>query len=421
MRYGTVFGQYYLVILSYDKHFNDCKTKKLPCLMSKRVLNISILFFAALLFCPVLLGQSSFGDDSERGIRTVVIDAGHGGKDPGAIGKIMKEKDLVLSVSLKLGEMIKKNFPDVKVIYTRDKDVFVELYQRAKIANTNNADLFISIHANAVESTAPYGTETFVLGLHKTEAQRKVAERENATIYLESDGGDKYKDFDMSPDAIIARQLMLGVYLNQSINFASMIQGEFKSLGRNDRGVKQAGLLVLYNTTMPAVLVELGFLSNVNEEKYMNTKAGQEKLTKSVFNAFVKYKSHIDGVEYMISHTGDEEDSEAVTIPKQEDKQEPVIVKEDSYSNEDVVFRVQIETSRSKLAKDSPRFKGYHVFEYFQDGLYKYTVGAFANDFDSANNLKKEMRKKGYEFAFVVAFQGNERINLEKAIKLATK
>lgn len=383
--------------------------------MIKRRLNISILFFLTVFYSSFSSAQLAPQSLSNAGVKTVVIDAGHGGKDPGAIGKILKEKDLVLSVSLMLGELIKRNFPDVKVIYTRDKDVFVELYQRAKIANSNNADLFISIHANAVESTSPYGTETFVLGLHKSEAQRQVAERENATIYLESDGGDKYKDFDMSPDAIIARQLMLGVYLNQSINFASMIQKEFKSLGRNDRGVKQAGLLVLYNTTMPAVLVELGFLSNVNEEKYMSTTAGQEKLTRSIFDAFVSYKSYIDGVEYMIKHDEVIKSDE----PKVVQRIEPTA---NEITNPDnIVFRVQIETSRVKLAKDNPRFKGQHVFEYLQDGLYKYTVGAYVNDFESANKLKNELRQKGFEFAFVVAFQGSERINLEKAIKLATK
>ena len=383
--------------------------------MIKRRLNISILFFLTVFYSSFSGAQLAPQYLSNAGVKTVVIDAGHGGKDPGAIGKILKEKDLVLSVSLMLGELIKRNFPDVKVIYTRDKDVFVELYQRAKIANSNNADLFISIHANAVESTSPYGTETFVLGLHKSEAQRQVAERENATIYLESDGGDKYKDFDMSPDAIIARQLMLGVYLNQSINFASMIQHEFKSLGRNDRGVKQAGLLVLYNTTMPAVLVELGFLSNVNEEKYMSTAAGKEKLTKSIFDAFVNYKSYIDGVEYMIKHDEVIGSDESKGVHNQD------VSSNDIANPENVVFRVQIETSRVKLAKDNPRFKGQHVFEYLQDGLYKYTVGTYVNDFESANKLKNELRQKGFEFAFVVAFQGSERINLEKAIKLATK
>jgi N-acetylmuramoyl-L-alanine amidase len=384
--------------------------------MTKTGINILILF------CILISSAGSVSMHSDRkvapsGLKTVVIDPGHGGKDPGAIGKVLKEKDLVLSVSLKLGSLIKKNFPDVKVVYTRDKDEFVELYQRAKIANTNNADLFISIHANAVESTAPYGVETFVLGLHKTEAQKDVAERENATIYLEDDKGDKYKDFDMSPDAIIARSIMLKVFLDQSIHFASLVQNEFKALGRSDRGVKQAGFLVLFKTTVPAVLVELGFLSNPTEEKYLNSAEGQQNLANALFDAFVKYKSQVDGVEYLVRASSTNQkpkDPEPNTTVKPSNSTTPT-------QDGDVVFRVQIDTSKDALPKDHPRFKGKSVFEYKQDGMFKYTVGAFVNDFESANKLKNELRKEGFEYAFVVAFQGSERINLEKAIKLASK
>jgi N-acetylmuramoyl-L-alanine amidase len=408
--YGTIIGQAYVLFLSVDKSINVCKTKKLPCFMIKTGINIFILF------CILISSAGSVSMHREHqpapsGLRTVVIDPGHGGKDPGAIGKLLKEKDLVLSVSLKLGALIKKNFPDVKVIYTRDKDEFVELFQRAKIANSNNADLFISIHANAVESTAPYGVETFVLGLHKTEAQKEVAERENATIYLEDDKGDKYKDFDMSPDAIIARSIMLKVFLDQSIHFASLIQNEFRTLGRSDRGVKQAGFLVLFKTTVPAVLVELGFLSNPNEERYLHTTEGQQNLANALFDAFVKYKSQVDGVEYLVKSTNS----------NSKPKENPISDTPQPVSQEGIVFRVQIDTSKESLPKDHPRFKGKSVYEYKQDGLFKYTVGAFTNDFDSANKLKNELRKEGFEYAFVVAFEGSERINLEKAIKLATK
>jgi N-acetylmuramoyl-L-alanine amidase len=388
--------------------------------MYKSWLNISILFFITMFFAFISRGQNGVNSTENKGLQTVVIDPGHGGKDPGAIGKILKEKDLVLSVSLKLGEMIKEQFPSVKVIYTRDTDQFIELYQRAKIANSNNADLFISIHANAVDSHSPFGTETFVLGLHKSEAQREVAERENATIYLEDDNGEKYKDFDLSPDAIIARSLMLGVFLNQSINFASMIQKEFTSLGRNDRGVKQAGLLVLYKTTMPAVLIELGFLSNVNEEKYMSTKEGQQQLTESIFEAFVNYKSHIDGVQYLSNTKNNTKANNGSTHTATQTITQ-TSTPSSNPSSTDIVFRVQLETSRTKLKKDDSRFKGYSIYEYIQDGLYKYTTGAFVGDFEAANKLKNKLREEGFEFAFVVAFQDSERVNLEKAIKLASK
>ena len=229
----------------------------------------------------VLLQVQAQEDESSFGaIKTVVIDAGHGGKDPGCHGAAANEKTVCLSMALKLGEMIKKDYPHINVVYTRDKDVFIELDERAKIANRNKADLFICIHANAAGPTA-YGTETYVLGLHRTEAQQNVAERENATIHLEDDGGAKYKDFDMSPDAIIARQIQLSVFLDQSINFASKLQTEFKTLGRHDRGVKQAGFLVLYKTTMPSVLIETGFLTNPTEEKFLSSDASQDLMAKA--------------------------------------------------------------------------------------------------------------------------------------------
>ncbi len=341
-------------------------------------------------------------------IQTVVIDAGHGGKDPGCHGDFAHEKDVCLAMALKLGAMIKKKYPAIKVIYTRDKDVFVELDERARIANRNHADLFICIHANAAGATA-YGTETYVLGLHRTESQQRIAERENSTIYLEEDGGEKYKDFDLSPDAIIARQLQLSVFLDQSINFASKLQHEFSAAGRYDRGVKQAGFIVLYKTTMPSVLIETGFLTNPKEEKFLAGDATQAKMAGCMFTAFEKYKSEIEGVGY---------DPGTLNIVNSEEVPEttPVTVRAT-----DVVFRVQIETSEKQIPLTSSKFKGLQVFEYFQDKLYKYTVGEFPNDLDAANVYKNEMRSSGFEHAFVVAFQNGERISLEKAIKLAEK
>ena len=173
--------------------------------------NLLYLLFFALFSSAFGFGQNSTSE--QRTIKTIVIDAGHGGKDPGCHGASSNEKTVCLNIALKLGESIKKKYPGIKVIYTRDKDVFVELDERANIANKSKADLFICIHANAASATA-YGAETYVLGLHRTESQQKVAERENSTIYLEEDKGEKYKDFDMSPDAIIARQIQLKVFVN---------------------------------------------------------------------------------------------------------------------------------------------------------------------------------------------------------------
>jgi N-acetylmuramoyl-L-alanine amidase len=306
---------------------------------------------------------------------------------------------------------IKKKYPDIKVIYTRDKDVFVELDDRAKIANKANADLFICIHANAASPSA-YGTETYVLGLHRTESQQKVAERENATIYLEDDKGAKYKDFDMSPDAIIARQIQLSVFLDMSINFADKLQKEFKRLGRYDRGVKQAGFLVLYKTTMPSVLIETGFLTNPNEEKFLGDVEGQQKMASAMFTAFEQYKNELEGVSSKTTNSNPVEVNDPFT-------QDDSTVSNDELNK--VIFKVQIETSETQLPPTASKFKGLTVLEYKQDNLYKYTVGSFVEDFKSANAYKNELRSLGFTHAFVVAFQNGERINLEKAIKLAQK
>lgn len=350
-------------------------------------------------------------------IKTVVIDPGHGGKDPGCNGHHSNEKTVCLNMALLLGDMIKKNYPNVKVIYTRDKDVFVELDERAKIANRNNADLFICIHANSA-GPAAYGAETYVLGLHKTESQQKIAERENATIYLEADKGEKYKGFDLSPDAIIARQLQLSIFLDQSINYASKVQAEFKALGRHDRGVKQAGFLVLYKTTMPSVLIETGFLTNPQEENFLANKENQKKMAESMFQAFKKYKNELEGVQ--VTNTNIE--SSTISDSKKDVAQTS---SNPSNSTEDpkdkVVFRVQIQTSQKRIPTSSKEFQALPIYEYQQDGLYKYTTGYHINNLKSANNHKNELREKGFSHAFVVAFLNGERINLEKAIKLAEK
>lgn len=367
-----------------------------------RVKNI-LLFFS----CFFLFELNAQTTTELPTIKTVVIDAGHGGKDPGCHGASAHEKHVCLAMALKLGDMIKKKYPEVKVVYTRDKDVFVELDERANIANKAKADLFICIHANSASPSA-YGTETFVLGLHKTESQQKVAERENATIYLEDDKGAKYKDFDMSPDAIIARQIQLAVYLDQSINFADKLQKEFKRIGRYDRGVKQAGFLVLYKTTMPSVLIETGFLTNPSEEKFLADTAGQRKMAQAMFTAFENYKNELEGVDSKTKNTN----NSTVEVVNNSTSDDP---------KDQVVFRVQIETSDKKVPLTAPKFKGMKVFEYMQDNLYKYTVGEFKMDYKGANDYKNQMREQGFQHAFVVAFMNGERISLEKAIKLAEK
>lgn len=372
--------------------------------MSFKAYNISI----ALILCTaVIFSAPAFGqtDDAMRGIKTVVIDPGHGGQDPGCHGKHSHEKEVTLAIGLKVGAFIAQNFPEIDVIYTRKTDIFIELDERAAIANRNNADLFICIHANAGPSTA-IGAETYVLGLHRTDAQRKIAERENSAIEFEADSETRYEK--LSADAIIARQLQLSVFLNHSIEFAARIQNKFVSLGRANRGVRQAGFLVLYKTTMPSVLIETGFLTNVEEESFLTDTANQTRMASSIFEAFEEYKLYYESADQST----------------QLDQSEPIdygiadeIEEVETNDTSKVLFRVQIITTANSVPASDPRFLGMKVWSYKSNDYYKYTVGLF-EDIESAKELKVEMREKGFENAFVVAFTGNERISIEKAIKM---
>jgi N-acetylmuramoyl-L-alanine amidase len=378
---------------------------KLPILreFKKNDFLLKLLVFLFVLFtCSMLFPLYS------QQIKTVVIDAGHGGKDPGCHGNFASEKEVCLSIALKLGTLIKEKFPEIKIIYTREKDVFVELIERANIANRAKADLFICIHANAA-SEAAYGTETYVLGLHRTEAQQKVAERENSIIALEDDKGAKYNEIDLSTDAIIVRRLQLKVFLDHSILFAEKLQKAFKKFGRYDRGVKQAGFLVLYKTTMPSVLIETGFLTNSKEEKFLGNTTGQSNMAALMFNAFENYRNQIENKIPVTTEKNDEIIGESV--------ESPVSISKDSSG---LVFRVQVETWDQRRDNSYNLFKGYEVFEYEQDKMYKYCIGNFSV-YQMAKNYKIELIKKGFQNAFLVAFLNGERISIEKAIKLAEK
>lgn len=369
---------------------------------------ILLAFFATFSF------GSAFAQTNK--IKTVVIDAGHGGHDPGCHGASNNEKEVCLAMALKLGALIKERYPDIKVIYTRTTDVFVELAERASIANRNNADLFICIHANAGSTTA-YGSETYVLGLHRTDAQQKVAERENASISLEDDKGAKYRSYDLTPDGIIALQFQLAVFHRQSILFAEMLQKEFKRIGRYDRGVKQAGFLVLYKTTMPSVLIETAFLPNPTEEKLIGTAEGQQKMAQAMFQAFVNFKNTTEGKTVVGGTTQPTANNDPK--PEQISPDKPVDLPKEVQKEKGLVFRVQIETSNKPLALKSSHFQGLEIFEYQDNTLYKYCSGTFPNDLQGAKNYKNELIQKGFSHAFVVAFLDGERISIEKAIKLA--
>ena len=367
-----------------------------------------------ILLAVIVLFSNIDGWAQNSKIKTVVIDAGHGGHDPGCHGAHNNEKEVCLAMALKLGALIKERYPDIKIIYTRSTDVFVELAERANIANRNNADLFICIHANAGSTTA-YGSETYVLGLHRTDAQQKVAERENASIALEDDKGAKYRSYDLTPDGIIALQFQLAVFHRQSILFAEMIQKEFKRIGRYDRGVKQAGFLVLYKTTMPSVLIETAFLPNPTEEKLIGSAEGQQKMAQSMFNAFVNYKNVTEGKTVTSGTTV--QNNNVKPAPVQGNNSQA----QEKVQEQGLIFKVQIETASKAISTKSSYFKGLEIFEYQDNSLYKYCAGHFPNNLQGAKNYKDELTKMGFSNAFVVAFLDGERISIEKALKLAEK
>jgi N-acetylmuramoyl-L-alanine amidase len=256
------------------------------------VKNIVIVPLLVFLF---LLGSFIGSAPKQYRLRTVVIDAGHGGKDPGCNGQSAKEAEIALKVALELGRQIENNEPDVKVIYTRKTDTFVELIDRAGIANKNRADLFISIHCNSGPSSA-FGTETYCMGLHTSEGNLKVAKRENAVILKEDNYKEKYNGFDpSSPQNHIMFALYQSAYIENSLRFAQKVEHQFKTkVGRSSRGVKQAGLLVLWKSAMPSALIEVGFLTNRNEEKYLNDKSGQSYMASGIYKAFREYKSELE-------------------------------------------------------------------------------------------------------------------------------
>lgn len=244
-------------------------------------------------------GQEPEAEISSR-LRTVVIDAGHGGKDPGCMTRRNRESHIVLKIALDLGRKIKAEMPGVKVIYTRMSDKFIELAERSAIANRNKADLFISIHVNASPSSSRvYGTETYTMGLHKTNGNLEVAKRENAVILKESNYEENYKGFDPnSPLAHIMLANYQHAFMNSSINFAQKVERSFrKGADRTSHGVKQAGFLVLWRTTMPSVLVETGFLTNPEEERYLASGEGQQEVAEAIYQAFREYKHEVDAVE----------------------------------------------------------------------------------------------------------------------------
>ena len=370
-----------------------------------------------LVFLSTLFSVSSFadGNDDFFGVKTIVIDAGHGGHDGGCQGSHSQEKHVALSIALKLGKYIEENFPDVEVVYTRKTDVFIPLFERAKIANKANADLFICVHANANDNKKALGTETFVMGLHKSEANLKVAKRENSSILLEEDYKTMYSDFDPnSPESYIVLTLRQNAFLDQSLSFAAKIQEQFtERVGRKNRGVKQAGFLVLHQTNMPSVLIETGFLTNLEEEKFLTSSIGQDYMASAIFRAFKEYKLEIE------EKTKVEETVEDTKEEKMEKVKEEVPKKEKKKKTEEplgVVFKVQIATSSVKKDLTPENFNGVEGVDLYEaGGLYRYTVGE-ERSVTNANRLQLQLKEKGFKDAFIVAFKDGKRIPLSEAI-----
>jgi N-acetylmuramoyl-L-alanine amidase len=261
--------------------------------------NVRIIGLTALLIAITLLNSgSTYTAPPDSKVDVVVIDAGHGGHDNGTHGKLLKEKDVALNIALKVGSYIEKNIPGVKVIYTRRDDRYLALDERADIANRNKADLFICIHANANPNTKAFGTETFVMGLHKDEGNLAIAQRENSVILMDENYEERYEGFNpSSPESYILFTLIQSAYQESSLKFAQKVEGQFKErVGRLSRGVKQAGFVVLWRTTMPSVLIETGFLTNSTEEKFLAGDEGQELIASGIYRAFKEYKNEVESI-----------------------------------------------------------------------------------------------------------------------------
>jgi N-acetylmuramoyl-L-alanine amidase len=341
--------------------------------------------------------------DLKNKVHIIVIDAGHGGKDPGASGSKTKEKDVALGVALKLGKYIEDNFKDVTVIYTRDKDVFIPLFDRADIANKANADLFISIHANWSVKSYVYGAETFVMGEHKNESNFEVAKTENNVITLEDDYTTKYEGFDPnSIESYIVFSLIQRTYLNQSLKFASKVQDEFREKARRiDRGVLQAGFLVLWRTTMPGVLIETGFISHPDEEMYLSSNQGQDYLASAIFRAFKDYKAEIENSSNF----------EAKPVQKPNDS---LPGQKTNLPENTIYYKVQVFSSKSIIDFNDPALKDYIDIESFAAGKwYKYAVGKYFSYSEADQNLKKVRVK--YPDAFIIAINSGQIVPVKEA------
>ena len=429
------------------------------------IMKINKSFSIIYQFCfIVVLVISSTICNAQNKKFTVVIDAGHGGHDPGAMGSFTREKDINLAITLQLGAIIERNFRDVNVVYSRKTDKYLTLQERADIVNNNRADLFLCIHTNSSTSASAFGTETFTLGLAKSKSNLDVAMRENEVILLEKDYKSKYKGFDPSSvDSYIMFEFMQDKYIDKSVEIASNIQKQFVSFcSRADRGVHQAGFWVLHRSACPSVLIEVGFISNPAEERYLSTEIGQNEMAKAIYNAFIYYKKEHDkksGIQNIFIPKKEIQEKE-IEIKKAEslkgapiERAESIVVKVEkeiapiendinqksqkegvkkqissqdqtsktsnktSASNKSLVFKIQLFATKQILKPNSLEFKNIQNIEYYtENGLNKYTLGA-ENEYAKIEKLRLTVITK-FPQAFIVVFDGDKKLSAKEALEL---
>ena len=373
---------------------------------------------------------------------TLVIDAGHGGHDAGALGASSKEKNINLNVALAFGNYVERNCPDVKVVYTRKTDVFVTLHERANIANRHKADLFVSIHTNALPAgKQARGLETYTLGMNRANEHFDVAKRENAVILYEKDYEQHYEGFDPnSSESYIMFEFMQDKNMAQSVDLAKMVQKRAcSSANRQNKGVKQAGFLVLRETSMPSCLIELGFITTPQEEQQLNTRECIDALGYGIFQAFVDYRNKYDKTiivpfeapERQVMENQAQErvqkeseggktqtaEQEKDNVPRSESKMvNEVPEQKPATDSEAPIFKIQVLTSTTLIRQGDKRLKGLDGVDYYKDGgIYKYTIGASAN-YNEIYRLRKTMVGK-FPQAFIIAFKGGQRTDVVEAIK----
>lgn len=436
----------------------------MPLEMSKGMVNIADKI-------PLSSKESKDSEIGANGyrIKTIVLDAGHGGKDAGCSGKTSKEKHVALNVVLKLGQAIERQFPSIEVIYTRKTDVFIPLYKRAAIANKNNADLFISIHCNALGHKAHlvHGSETYVMGLHTAEHNLDVARRENESILLEDDYQKNYQGFDPNSDeGHIFLSMFQNAFLDKSIQFAEKVEAKIKvKAQRKSRGVKQAGFVVLKETTMPSVLIETGYLTNAKEEAFLVTDAGQNKMANAIFEAFIEYKLEVEEqtseplaalrpqtvalitpvqntttvyqtksgtVERPITRPNANQqqksnDSKVIANPNLIVTERPIVeqrprkevlpraVALPKVKKANIIFKIQLAASPAEIETSNQKWSKIPFVEVRKENnLYKYLTGSHTN-YSIALKNRNEVLAKGFNGAFIVAYKDGQRISLQAA------